>query len=924
MKVKKKKEFSYIIKDVDPNSNWELVGELGDGSFGKVYKAQHKTESSLSAAKIIIVNDENELEDFMVEIDILSECKHKNLVGLFETFLHDGKLWMMLEFCSGGALDDLMLELERGLNEPEIRAVTRQLFEGLQFLHNHKVIHRDLKAGNLLLASDGNVKMADFGVSAKNKKTLQKRSTFIGTPYWMAPEVVVTETYKDDPYDYKADIWSAGITLIELAQMVPPNHNMHPMRVLFKIPKSDPPTFDNPNKWSNDLNDFLASCVVKNPDMRASATEMIKHPFIADFTDNKALKDLYNEAKAEVIEEIEDLPEDTEENEEYPAPEPEEKGEKTEEASEEGKATEDEVKEKDEKKAEELEPSDKYSARLDNILDEMEDTGDQQKEREEEKETEEKQEEKVPEKEDKTEELDEEKKRQEENAKEATPERKPEPEMKPPQGKEFEIYLDDEPDLVEKLKAKKEQEDRLKAELAAIAAPIKVANGAPSVADNKASEDAKDGAEKKPEGEKHFKTLKRTRKFANQDGQIVTETTSRVVDVSGEDYKNALIKAQMQRKVNLRELKVLQRLEQKQGIELMTRIRRQWETQEQRFEQELLELERKYEIELDNLSRNQKRDIEKLELTQNADLRTSSRKMRQDQEKELKKFKENLKEEQKRSKKEVDKLPRNQRKDAWKKKKEELDLSHQQAEHEFQAMQQVEFEKFYKQMIDLHRQKMFEMEMHFLESKHERKRAHESEKWEIEFRHLNERHQLAKTQLKETFFLQRSQMLNRHLKEVEQHQHLTKLQEEDMKRRHEIERKRLPKIQRNEIKSKTQNYRKSLRVDKQMSLEDEKELMRTFEEAERKRAKSEYEKMLIRQDLEVEELRTTTESALKELQQLQNEKRHMLMESETLKLKERDDKHSSQMAAWKAELGPRKKRLEEEFAREKREQQLFY
>ncbi|KAK2572793.1 Serine/threonine-protein kinase 10 [Acropora cervicornis] len=307
MKVKKKKEFSYIIRGVDPYTIWSLVGELGDGSFGKVHKAERKTDGTLAAAKMIDVKDESELDDFMVEIDIL--------------------------------------KIERGLTEDQIKVVCRQMFECLHFLHTHKVIHRDLKAGNLLLTSDGNIKLADFGVSAKNKKTVQRRTTFIGTPYWMAPEVIVTETCKDDPYDYKADIWSAGITLIELAEMQPPYHDMHPMRVLFKIPKSDPPQLQAKNKWSKDFHDFLSLCVVKSADMRTSAGQLLEvkigtdgqekieqYPksgqssFILNFfspvfqpallcypanvTDNKPLKELYNEAKAVVIEELEDLPED--------------------------------------------------------------------------------------------------------------------------------------------------------------------------------------------------------------------------------------------------------------------------------------------------------------------------------------------------------------------------------------------------------------------------------------------------------------------------------------------------------------------------------------------------------------------------------------------------------------------------------------
>lgn len=1144
MKVKKKKEFSYIIRGVDPNTIWSLVGELGDGSFGKVYKAERKTDGVLAAAKIIDVKEETELDDFMVEIDILSECKHKHVVGMYEAYYHENKLWMMLEFCSGGALDDLILELERGLTEEQIKIVCKQMFECLHFLHTHKVIHRDLKAGNLLLTNDGNIKLADFGVSAKNKKTIQRRTTFIGTPYWMAPEVIVTETCKDDPYDYKADIWSAGITLIELAEMQPPYHDMHPMRVLFKIPKADPPMLQFRNRWSKDFHDFLSLCVVKSPEMRSSAADLLTHPFIADVVDNKPLKELYNEAKADVIEEFEDLPEDTEKKgkDELKAAESTESLDESEELSSETGSKdfekEGEEREKEFEESTELEKEEEKKQDVEEIKDYVEEnkdeveekekdekeekvaetdqekqvevitkegefeekeevseeakeddvqqrTGDVEEEKEKEKPQEEKEEaegkkdgaeeekEEVEEKkeeaqegiyeaeeqkeevEEKTEELEEKKDEVEEKPgerdkqreeadteKEVTEDKTPAAEESKEEIEQKVVEMDDknedvseeartEPEPEEgvseaageendvsaegKDKQTQQERDKYSARLDNILDSLEEDEQAHPAAEReevlvsqdkreddgkheeektttvqegedsgeteekatedepKETEDEKKetdevteeenktedkeeeldanekaaipngdvliesvGKEKKPssgkEGkqevtdgpeEKNFKTLKRIRKF-EKDGQIVTETTSRVVDVSQEDYRNAQMKEQQQRKVNLREMKILQREEQKQGMLLMAKIRRQWDAQEQRFEQELLDLDKKYELDLDTSSRNQKKEIEKLELAQNADLRTSSRKMKQDQEKELKRFRDSLREEQKSAKKEVDQLPRNQRKESWRKRKEEMEVSQRQAEHEFLAMQRVEFEKFCKELIELHRERMYSLEMQFLKAKHGLKRSHESELWEIEQRQLHERHQLAKSQLKETFFLQRSQMLNRHKKEEEQHTRLTKLKEEEMKRRHEIEKKRLPKIQRDEIKSKTQQYRKSLRIEKRVSVDIERELMKEFELMERKRARTEFEKMLFRQEMEAEELRISSESALKELQQLQNEKRHMLMESETTKLKERDEKHQTQLEAWKAELAPRKKTLEEEFAREEREQQLFY
>lgn len=210
---------------------------------------------------------------------------------------------MLIEYCDGGALDSIMVELEKPLNEPQIAYICKYMVEGLQFLHKNRVIHRDLKAGNVLLTMEGGVKLADFGVSAKNKHTLQKHDTFIGTPYWMAPELVLCETFRDNPYDFKVDIWSLGITLIEFAQMEPPNSEMSPMRVLLKIQKSEPPKLDQPSKWSKEFNDFLAKSLVKDPQSRPTTEVLRQLPFISGQLDSKPIKDLLLEYKAEVVEE---------------------------------------------------------------------------------------------------------------------------------------------------------------------------------------------------------------------------------------------------------------------------------------------------------------------------------------------------------------------------------------------------------------------------------------------------------------------------------------------------------------------------------------------------------------------------------------------------------------------------------------------
>uniref|UniRef100_A0A673ZBT7 non-specific serine/threonine protein kinase n=1 Tax=Salmo trutta TaxID=8032 RepID=A0A673ZBT7_SALTR len=308
---KKKKQYEHVHRDENPEEIWEIIGELGDGAFGKVYKAQNKQTGTLAAAKVIDTKTEEELEDYMVEIDILASCDHRYIVKLLDAFYYESKLWILIEFCAGGAVDAVMLELERPLTEPQIRVVCRQTLEALAYLHEIKVIHRDLKAGNILFSQEGDIKLADFGVSAKNTMTLQRRDSFIGTPYWMAPEVVMCETSKDRPYDYKADIWSLGVTLIELAQIEPPNHEMNPMRVLLRIAKADPPTLMQPSQF----NDFLRKALDKNVDRRWCTAQLLQHPFVSSVVDNKPLRELIAEANADVLEEIEEGKEEDEEDE---------------------------------------------------------------------------------------------------------------------------------------------------------------------------------------------------------------------------------------------------------------------------------------------------------------------------------------------------------------------------------------------------------------------------------------------------------------------------------------------------------------------------------------------------------------------------------------------------------------------------------
>ncbi|KAL3087355.1 hypothetical protein niasHT_026877 [Heterodera trifolii] len=292
---------------IGEGGEWRTLGEIGEGAFGKIEKVCSVERPQLIAAcKSISLQEGEEIDDFLVEIEILALCKGQpNIVELIACYFHEQKLFMMLEYCAGGAVDSIMVELNKPLNEPQIAHVTRAVCSAVEFLHSRAIIHRDIKAGNVLLTGDGAVKLADFGVSAIMKNN-ERRDSFIGTPYWMAPEVIICETFKDQPYDCRADIWSLGITCIEMAQMEPPNHNMNPMRVVIKVQKSEPPTLAQPHKWTPEFSDFLRKCLVKNVDGRWSAVQLLSHPFIRSADDRRPIVQLLCEKNAEVVDEEEE------------------------------------------------------------------------------------------------------------------------------------------------------------------------------------------------------------------------------------------------------------------------------------------------------------------------------------------------------------------------------------------------------------------------------------------------------------------------------------------------------------------------------------------------------------------------------------------------------------------------------------------
>ncbi|KAM3724492.1 Serine/threonine-protein kinase [Dirofilaria immitis] len=280
---------------------WMLDEVIGDGAFGSVYKARSKLEPGRVAAAKAMELEDDESQDVMVEVLILTQCKHPNIVELYDAFTMGNRITLLLEYCGGGAVDSIMMELSRHLTEQQIHYIMKEILKALNFLHSKNVIHRDLKAGNVLLTSDARVKLADFGVSALCKDSREVRSTFIGTPYWMAPEVMICETFPEKHYTKLADIWSFGITLIEMAEEKPPYAEMNPAKVIFKVIKADPPTLERPKLWSPNFRAVVTKCLTKDPGNRPSAADILAHPFFAQSGSIQCIRSLISEVNAEQI-----------------------------------------------------------------------------------------------------------------------------------------------------------------------------------------------------------------------------------------------------------------------------------------------------------------------------------------------------------------------------------------------------------------------------------------------------------------------------------------------------------------------------------------------------------------------------------------------------------------------------------------------
>lgn len=282
------------IRQEDPEEIFTDLEPIGSGNYGAVFRGVVVATGEVVAIKQLLLSDKEEIENIKKEIVILSQSRHRNVVAYMGAYQSLSKLWIVMEYCEGGSADQIYKILRRPLSEPLIAYVCREVLVGLQYLHENKLLHRDIKGSNILLTRDGQVKLADFGVSTRLHHTMSKRNSFAGTLYWMAPEAIVEQEYDD-----RIDIWSLGITTIELAEGVPPHMGVMPARLILMVAKMAPPTLSHKDYWSPQMNVFVRRLLVKDKTVRPHASTMLEDPFVSP--DAIGTREQLEEVVAEVV-----------------------------------------------------------------------------------------------------------------------------------------------------------------------------------------------------------------------------------------------------------------------------------------------------------------------------------------------------------------------------------------------------------------------------------------------------------------------------------------------------------------------------------------------------------------------------------------------------------------------------------------------
>ncbi|KAK1160062.1 serine/threonine-protein kinase TAO3 isoform X2 [Acipenser oxyrinchus oxyrinchus] len=285
----------------DPEELFSDLHEIGHGSFGAVYFARNSRTNEVVAIKKMSYSGKQTTEkwqDIIKEVKFLCQLKHPNTIEYKGCYLKEHTAWLVMEYCLGSA-SDLIEVHKKPLQEVEIAAITHGALQGLAYLHSHKLIHRDVKAGNILLTEPGQVKLADFGSAS----IASPANSFVGTPYWMAPEVILA--MDEGEYDGKVDVWSLGITCIELAERKPPLFNMNAMSALYHIAQNDSPALQS-NEWSDPFRSFVEYCLLKIPQDRPSSADLLQHDFVIRERSSTVLTDLIQRTK-DAVRELDNL-----------------------------------------------------------------------------------------------------------------------------------------------------------------------------------------------------------------------------------------------------------------------------------------------------------------------------------------------------------------------------------------------------------------------------------------------------------------------------------------------------------------------------------------------------------------------------------------------------------------------------------------
>lgn len=268
----------------DPEEEFSIIQALGDGSYGCVFKALNKRTGEILAIKLIPLNQFDQIDLCVKEMEILASCSSPYIVRYSSTYYKDDYLWIAMEYMSAGSVKDIIRLNQQGLSETVISAILHAVLSALNYLHKNKMIHRDIKADNILLNDRGEAKLADFGVSAKLLSTYASKESVIGTPFWMSPEILGRNKYTN-----KTDIWSTGITAIEMAEQEPPYSKYFTMVAMKKIKENPPKGLTNPEKWSPEFNDFVQQCLLVDCDRRPDAETLLKHSFMEKGKNNKKI-----------------------------------------------------------------------------------------------------------------------------------------------------------------------------------------------------------------------------------------------------------------------------------------------------------------------------------------------------------------------------------------------------------------------------------------------------------------------------------------------------------------------------------------------------------------------------------------------------------------------------------------------------------